>query len=271
MRGVSLTSTEAGRAELESALGKAKADAQGLSADLFAVTGLFATNASLRRAMTDPARPGDAKQQMLTQLLGKQISKPALAVLGALVGGRWANAHDLVDATETLGVEAALAGADKAGKLEELEDQLFRFARTIGGDVGLRDAFSARTEGTERKAALVKALIGTKASPEALALATQAAVAPRDQRTEQVLEGFVALAAKRRQKYVAQVRSAVALSDAQRERIASALERIYGHAIQVQADVDPSVIGGLRIEVAGETIDGSTLSRLSEVQRKIAS
>ena len=91
----------------------------------------------------------------------------------------------------------------------EVEEQLFRFSRTIAGDQGLRDAFSARAEGADRKAELVRRLLGGKAAPETVRLAVQAASVPRGMRTERVLEAHVEAAARRRRQRVAQVVAAV--------------------------------------------------------------
>jgi len=163
-----------------------------------------------------------------------------------------------------------LAAAENAGRLDAVEDELFRFSRVVAADVGLRDAFSARSEGSERKSELVHRLLDGKAAPETARLAVQAAVAPRGLRTEQVLENFVEAAAYRRRQLVAEVISAVPLTERQRERLGAALRRIYGRPIRLNTDVDPAVVGGLRVQLAGEVIDGTVLARLDDARRRLA-
>jgi F-type H+-transporting ATPase subunit delta len=270
MRGISRESFAAAQDRLEALLRAPSTDLSALSSDLFGITGVLAGSAGLRRALTDPARSGEAKAEMITRLLDGKVGGDALDLVAGLARARWGAAGDLTDAVESLGVEAALAQAERNGRLESVEDELFRFARTISGDVGLRDAFSSRTEGAERKRQLVSTLLGRQVGPESLALAEQAAAAPRGLRTERVLERFVAAAAVRRQQLVAEVVSAVPLGTTERDRLTAALQRIYGRAIQIHADVDPAVTGGLRVQVGGETVDGTIASRVDDARRRLA-
>jgi F-type H+-transporting ATPase subunit delta len=270
MLGISRESLAAARERIESLFRGGSTDQARLAGDLFGITGVLAGSAGLRRALTDPARSGEAKAQMITGLLHGKVGDDAIDLVSGLVRARWGSAADLTDAVEALGVDALLASAERAGRLESVEDELFRFARTIAGDVGLRDAFSARAEGAERKRALVRALLGGRVAAESVTLAEQAAGAPRGLRTERVLERFVAAAASRRQQLVAEVVSASPLTDEQRDRLIAALRRIYGRPIQVHADVDPNVVGGLRVQVGGETVDGTMLSRIEDARRRLA-
>jgi F-type H+-transporting ATPase subunit delta len=179
-------------------------------------------------------------------------------------------ANDLVDAVESLAADVVLAGADVAGRLDAVEDELFRFSRTISGDQGLRDAFSARTAGADRKGELVTRLLGGRVAPETVRLAVQAAAHPRGLRTEQVLEGYVEMAARRRRQVVAQVVAALPLDAEQRRRLGAALQRQYGRPVRLNVDVDPAVVGGLRVQVGGEVVDGTVSARLDEARRRLA-
>jgi F-type H+-transporting ATPase subunit delta len=275
MQGVSRESCGAGPGRLEALLAAPAGDASAagpaaVGEDLFGVTDLLAANPGLRRALTDPSRDGEAKASLVTRLLAGKIGGGAVDLLAGLVRDRWSRAGDLTDAVERLAVTAVLAGAERAGRLDAVEDELFRFARTIAGDQGLRDAFSARTEGTARKAGLVRNLLAGKAAPETVRLAVQAATAPRGLRTEQVLEGFVEAAAQRRQQLVAHVVAALPLTEAQRARLGAALQRQYGRPIRLNIDVDPEVVGGLRVEVGGEVVDGTMSARLDDARRRLA-
>ena len=254
---------------LESRLGAAGTDPARLGDELFAVSGLLGANPGLRRALTDPTRPDEAKAELARRLLGGQLHEPALGLVDRLVASRWSDPVDLVDATEELGASAVLAGAQREGRLDDVEDELFRFARTVAADTGLRDAFSQRTTGRDRKASLVHALLGGRARPETERLAVQAATAPRGLRTEQVLERYLACAARRRSQLVADVVAAVPLTEAQQRRLAGSLQRIYGRDIRVNLTVDPGVIGGLRVQVSGELLDDTVLARLGRARRSL--
>ena len=148
MRGVSSESFAAGRERLETLLAAARTDPAALGNDLFAVTDVLAANPALRRALTDPARDGEAKAALVHRIFNGRVSGAALDVVAGLARSRWSEAGDLTDVVETYATSALLAGAERAGRLDTVEDELFRFARTIEGDQGLRDAFSQRTTGS---------------------------------------------------------------------------------------------------------------------------
>ena len=281
MQGVSRATAAAGAESLEALLAAAARNAPDLAArnapdpavvgeQLFAVTDVLAGAAGLRRALTDPSREGEAKAALVARLFGGKLDGAVVDLLAGLVRGRWSRAGDLVDAIEGYAVSAVLAGAERSGRLDDVEDELFRFGRTVAGDQGLRDAFSSRTEGTARKAELVHTLLGGRAAPETLRLAVQAATRPRGLRTEQVLELFVEAAAERRRQLVAHVVAALPLTEQQRSRLAATLQRRYGRPIRLNIDVDPDVVGGLRVEVSGEVVDGTIAARLDEARRRLA-
>jgi F-type H+-transporting ATPase subunit delta len=260
----------AAQERLETLLSSATAEPAELGDDLFAVTALLAGNPGLRRALSDPARPADAKATLAERLLQGKVSGSALDLLGGLVRSRWNDSNDLVTAVDGLAVTALLFNAERAGRLDSVEDELFRFARTVSADVSLRDAFAARTAGAERKAELVRQLLAGKVTPETLRLVVQAAVSPRGLRTEQVLEHYLELAAGRRRQLVADVIAASPLTERQRTRLSTALQRIYGRDIRINLDVDPEVLGGLRIQVGGELIDSTMLARLRTARQALA-
>lgn len=250
--------------------GAPKADAETMGDELLAVSSLLGGNPGLRRALTDPTRQADAKADLVRQLLGGKLHAPALDLVLELVRSRWSAPVDLVDSAEDLGVAAILATAQRENRLDDVEDELFRFARTVAGDTGLRDAFSHRTVGAERKSELVRALLAGRARPETVRLAVQAATAPRGQRMEQALERYLAAAARRRRQLVADVISAVPLSAAQRNRLAASLQRIYDREMHLNLTVDPEVIGGMRIQVEGELLDSTVLARLGRAKRALS-
>jgi F-type H+-transporting ATPase subunit delta len=270
MRGISRDSLASGQERLEALLAAAGTDPAALAEDLFGVTGALAGSPSLRRALTDPSREGEEKATLAARLFTGKVSPAAADLVAGLVRNRWAAAGDLTDAVESFAVSAELSAAERAGRLDTVEDELFRFSRTISADQGLRDAFSARTQGADRKAALVRTLLGGKAAAETVRLAVQAAADPRGMRTEQVLDGFVEAAAQRRKQLVAEVTVAVPLAPAHRDRLAAALQRIYGRPVRLNVDVDPAMVGGVRVELGGEVVDGTIAGRLDEARRRLA-
>jgi len=268
MQGSSRAAFAAGRKAFAAVLGSGT-DWTVVAEDLFGVTSALDSSASLRRALVDPSRDATAKRGLVDSLFGPRISTAATSLLNVLVAQRWADDRDLSDATESLAVEAIVASAAVVGRLEALEDALFRFGRLVAADSGLRDALSAHGGDENVKAALVQTLLEGKSSTQAIRLVRQAAVWPRGRRFGHVLESYLAVAARRREQLTATVTAAVAVDEAQRERLAQALARIYHRAVQVTVVLDAAVIGGIRVQVGDEVIDGTILRRLQEAERAL--
>src|SRR5476649_296550 len=167
MQGSSRAAFAAGHDAFAVALGSG-AEGSALAEDLFGVTGALDSSASLRRALVDPSRDGTAKGGLVDVLFGPKISVAATALLKALVSERWSDDQDLGDATESLAVEAVVAAAEQGGRLDALEDDLFRFERVVAADTDLRNALSAQGGDESVKAALVEALLEGKASAETI-------------------------------------------------------------------------------------------------------
>lgn len=245
-------------------------DRTALADELLAVSALLDGNVGLRRALADPTREAAAKRELVRRLFGDKLGAPALSVLRTLAGGRWANERDFADAVESLAVEAVVVEAETAGRLDELEDELFRFGRVVSGSPELRAAVSDRARTPEDRAELVTSLLSGKATPEALRLARQAVLAPRGRKFDRVMEDYQAVAAKRREQLTATVTSAVPLDQGQRERLAGALGRIYGDSVQLNVVLDPEILGGIRVQIGDEVVDGTILRRLDDARRRLA-
>lgn len=268
--GVAKASLAAAQQVLDAQLATEGADAGRTGEDLFAVTSLLDSSVGLRRALTDPSREGSAKAEFVRRTFTGKIGTPAVETVAALASSRWTAGRDLSDAAERLAVVAVVTQAERSGHLDALEDELFRFSRTIAGNAQLRDALADRTAPDANRASLVSRLLLDKAAPETVQLARRVAVSPRGMRAERLLEEWVEVVAARREQLVAHVVSATPLSETQRERLAASLSRQYGRAISVTVDVDPHLVGGLRVSIGDDVIDGSIATRIDEARRRLA-
>lgn len=271
MRGTSRESLAAAEDRIEPLLATFDSEqARTVGEELFAVARLLDSSGSLRRALTDPSREGQAKADLADRLLGGRTSSATAALVAGLARDRWSEARDLADAVEHLGSVAVLSAAERDGVLDAVEDELFRFARLVEGDRRLSSALSDRALPTERKAGLVEQLLGGKVHPHTLVLARNVAAYPRGRALPEALDAFARTAARRRERLAAKVTAAVPLTEQQRERLSRALERIYGSRMSLNVDVDPEIMGGLRVQVGDELIDASVLTRLDEARRRLA-
>jgi F-type H+-transporting ATPase subunit delta len=269
VRGASRASLAEAREALETAIGAADDSGQ-LGEEFFAVAGLLDTQPSLLRALSDSSRPAQARGELAESLLEGKVSAPAVKLVIEVTKLRWSVPRDLVDAIEQLAVLAIVAAADAAGRLDDLEDELFRFSRIVGGNPGLRIALSDPFLAAEHKSELLDALLGGKVTAETMRLTTQAAIYPRGRSLDASLEEYARLAAERRERLVAEVHVAIPLTAKQRSRLAAALGAAYGHDVHLNIVIDPRVIGGMSVRIGDELIDGSTASRLAELRRRLA-
>ena len=245
-------------------------DAARLGEELFAVAALLDSSAGLRRALTDPSREADAKAALVGRLLDEKVSVDCAALVAGMARDRWSTSRDLADACEHLGALAVLGSAQSDGTLDTVEEELFRYGRIVDGDQGLAAAFGERKRSAADKATLVERLLSGKVLPQTLVLARQATTAPRGRRLQDVLEEFGRVAAQRRDRVVARVTAAVPLTEAQRERLSQVLAGVYERTMHLDLDIDPQLLGGLRVQVGDEVIDASVLTRLEEARRRLA-
>jgi F-type H+-transporting ATPase subunit delta len=270
MRGISRASL----AELEERLAPmtaSAATAMPLGNELLTVAGLLSSQPALRRALADPSRPAEARSALATSLLTGRVSEATASLVAAAVAARWSLPGDLTDAVEQLAAEAIVAAADAEGRLDELEDELFRFSRVVASQPELRIVLTNPFVSTDTKRALLEHLLAGKVTPEALRLITEATASPLGRSLDVSLEHYAHLAARRRERLVAEVRVAVALTDRQRGRLAATLTTAYGHQVHLNVVLDPRVAGGMTVRVGDELIDGSVATRLADARRKLAS
>ncbi|GAA3698938.1 F0F1 ATP synthase subunit delta [Terrabacter ginsenosidimutans] len=245
----------------------AGADRSRLAEELFAVVGVIDGSATLRRAVADPSREGADKAQLAERLFAGKISAETLVVLKGAFGQRWSSERDLTDALERYAVEAVIAEAESADRADRVEDELFRFERIVAADAELRAALVDTQAPSDKRADLVSSLLSDKVTPETLVLARQAVVAPRGRRFDRVLERYLETASSRREQQTATITSAVPLTDEDRTRLAAGLAAIYGGKVHVNTVVDPRVMGGIRVEIGDELIDGTVIRKLDAARR----
>jgi F-type H+-transporting ATPase subunit delta len=238
--------------------------------ELLAVAGLLAREPRLRRALSDPARAGQERAELAGELFGGKVGDETKALVMALVGARWPSASSLLDAVERLGVDALLASADRAGELADVEDELFRFGQVASGTPALAAALSDSTAGLDRRAELVRGLLDGKVRDVTLRLVILALHGFGGRGFEASLGRLVEMAAARRSREVAYVTTAVALTDAEEERLSARLGAMYGREISLKVDVDPSVVGGVRVLIGADLYDGTVARRLAQTRKALA-
>ncbi|MBM9619331.1 F0F1 ATP synthase subunit delta [Streptomyces zhihengii] len=270
MNGASREALAAAHESLDALTDSTSADAAKLAGELAAVTALLDREVSLRRVLTDPAQSGEAKAELAGRVLDGQIGGQTVDLIKGMVRARWSQSRDLVDSLEELAATADLTSAQKTGRLDNVEDELFRFGRILATSPELRSALTDRAATAAAKGELLGSLLGGKAEKVTERLIVGLVTHPRGRSLEAGLDSLSKLAAERRDRMVAVVTSAVPLTEAQKQRLGAGLARIYGREMHLNLEVDPEVLGGISVRVGDELINGTVQERIDEAKRRIA-
>ncbi|MDI2028705.1 F0F1 ATP synthase subunit delta [Saccharopolyspora sp. TS4A08] len=255
---------------LQATDGAQAAEITGLADELFGVAALLGRESTLRRALADASTDAQSRENLARGLLETKVGARALPVIVEAVRARWSSPNDLVGGLEQLARTALLVQAERAGRLDAVEDELFRLGRIIGSEVDLERLLSDPSGDPAAKTAVLDRLIEGKVEPVTLELVRQLVARPRGRRVSEGLEELAELSAKRRERSVAHIRSAFPLSAEQQDRLSRTLQRIYARPIALHLEIDPGVEGGLLIKVGDEVIDGSVTGRLQTLRRDLA-
>ena len=241
-----------------------------LGNELFAVVGLLDNEHGLRRALSDPGKPAAEKAAVASALLHGKVTGRTESLVVAAVESRWATSGDMVDAIEQLAIEALVLTAEAEDGLDDLEDGLFRFGRVVAGQPELRAALASTSLPADGKDELLSTLLRGKVTPVTLRLITQMVTHPRGRALPVALDMCATIAAQRRQQLIAVVRSVAELTAAQQRRLADTLAAAYGHRVHLNIVIDPTVMGGISVQIGDELIDGTAARKLAAVRRKLA-
>lgn len=233
---------------------------------LLAAGRAIAGSSQLRAVLSDPSIPGEEKSALLGRIFST-LDATAAKLLGGVVASRWSDSDELVDGIETLGIRALAAAA---GEQAGLEGELFAVGRAVASDPDLELALGSKLGDPAAKAAVVTQLIGRKASPATVAILTHLVQSPRGRRIGELVAGAAETVASAAGRVIATVTAATPLSAAQQTRLAAALTAQHGRPVQVDVIVDPAVLGGLRVQVGDEVVDGTVSSRLTDLRLQLA-
>ena len=236
--------------------------------DLFALAGLMDREPRLRKALTDPAADPQARRALLADVVSGRVSAVAASLAGETVGVRM-HEDDLAAILDDLASEALFTAAERAGELERVEDEIFRFSRIYQGAADLRQALTDPVVPDEQKRAVVDDLLAGKARDVTVRLVTELIGRGRTHDLDRALAALAEQAAARRGRVVAEVRTAVELDDARLERLGAALERETGRRVELHVIIDPGVVGSLAVRVGDELYDGTVRRQLDAARERL--
>ncbi|WP_433369629.1 F0F1 ATP synthase subunit delta [Actinoplanes sp. CA-142083] len=238
--------------------------------EVLSVAGLLRAQPGLRRALTDPSRPGAERAGLLRSLLAGKLAEVTVDTLTTLVDGRFSKPTELLDVTERLGADILLRSAEKAGTLADVEDELFRFAQIVSGNARLAVTLGDPSAPTPLRVKLVEDLLKGKAQPATVRLVEVGLEGFGGRSFESSLTRLVELTAAKRDREVAYVTVARPLSDDDEQALAAKLSDIYDRPVSLKVVVDPAIIGGVSVRVGADLYDGTILRRLNTARQAFA-
>lgn len=234
--------------------------------ELFAAARVIGDSSHLSAALADAAAPSAARAQVVSDVFGKALHPTAVLLLVTVVEQRWSSVSDLIYGINETAIRAASIAAPDA----DIEEELFRFSRTVADNAELELALGGRRGDATAKGTLVDTLLGGRASEATTLIVASIVRQTGDRRVRQLLSWAMKTVADQRERKVATVVSAVPLSAAQVDRLSAALAKKYGTRVSLNSVIDPTVVGGLRVQIADDVIDASVSSRLADLRQRLA-
>jgi F-type H+-transporting ATPase subunit delta len=191
----------------------------------------------------------------------------ARAVLESLASGRWSTEDDFVAGIERLGIRAVASSAPTS---VSVDDELFAFSTAVSSNAELELALGSKLGSAEGKVALVTKLLSGKASPQTVAILRALLAQPRGRRIGELVRYASTVVAEAFNHTIATVTTASPLTTAQTDRLATALSARYGSTIRINQLVDPAIVGGMRVQIGDDVIDGSIATRLTDLRLQLA-
>jgi F-type H+-transporting ATPase subunit delta len=233
--------------------------------NLFELARVLRQEPRLRRALTDVSADPSAKAELATALFSGKVDDIATGLVAKAAEQRWTATHDLPDVLERLGVERLVRSAEDPGRIA---DELFAVERMLHSAPELRIALADPARSVADKQGLLESLLSGK-TLAATARLVELAVSGSHRTVGLALADYQRIAASVQDGRVATVRTARQLTDAEVRRLEAALKRQYHRTVHLNMVVEPDLIGGLRIEIGDDVIDGSVANRLDDARRRL--
>jgi F-type H+-transporting ATPase subunit delta len=267
----------------------------GLAADLEAIEQLVLSNGQLRAALTDTAVAGPARRAVMLDLLEGKVGPEArrLAAFACMeveapevptaLGWVSTRVRHLAEGQEEEPGLSLLQSRQRVGgfatavhesmsttELESQEDDLFRFARIVEATPALRAALTDRDLDVAARQGLVTQLLEGKIPVSSLALARYAVTGGRARDIVGTLDYLVEITAQARGWRIARVRAAAEIDESQRAELTESLGTLAGAPVELQVEVDESLLSGALIRIGDLQVDATARGRIDALREHFA-
>ncbi|WP_270552977.1 F0F1 ATP synthase subunit delta [Bifidobacterium pseudocatenulatum] len=245
-------------------------DAWRIGNELFTITSALDHNIQLERALTDPSRPVEDKVAVVKTLIGDQAHPLVMEIMSDLVSRRWSRVSDIANAVEDFGVDGIMYYADYTNTTLQVSIELAELHSALLNLPVVRTKLYDATVSSEARVKLLYSLIGdadfTKVTKR---LAEHATCNLRNRRYLQTIQWLINKFSRHMGESMVTVTTATPLSKEQVEKLIAIYSAKTGHPVHINSVVDPTVMGGMRIQVGDEVTDNTVVAQLQHLQRTV--
>lgn len=245
-------------------------DAWRIGNELFTITSALDHNIQLERALTDPSRPVEDKVAVVKTLIGDQAHPLVMEIMSDLVSRRWSRVSDIANAVEDFGVDGMMYYADYTNTTLQVSIELAELHSALLNLPVVRTKLYDATVSSEARVKLLYSLIGdadfTKVTKR---LAEHATCNLRNRRYLQTIQWLINKFSRHMGESMVTVTTATPLSKEQVEKLIAIYSAKTGHPVHINSVVDPTVMGGMRIQVGDEVTDNTVVAQLQNLHRKV--
>ena len=245
-------------------------DAWRIGNELFTITSALDHNIQLERALTDPSRPVEDKVAVVKTLIGDQAHPLVMEIMSDLVSRRWSRVSDIANAVEDFGVDGMMYYADYTNTTLRVSIELAELHSALLNLPVVRTKLYDATVSSDARVNLLYSLIGdadfTKVTKR---LAEHATCNLRNRRYLQTIQWLINKFSRHMGESMVTVTTATPLSKEQVEKLIAIYSAKTGHPVHINSVVDPTVMGGMRIQVGDEVTDNTVVAQLQHLQRTV--
>ena len=238
--------------------------------ELFTLTSLLDHNIQVERALTDPSRPVKDKVDVLNTLVGGQAHPMTMEIMADLVGRKWSRVSDIANAVEDFGVDAMMYYADATDQTLKVAVELAQLHSALLNLPVVRSKLYDASVPSETRVKLFRELFADKGlNTITMRLAEHATCNLRNRRYLTTIQWLINKFSRHMGESMVTVTTASPLSEEQITKLTAIYSKKVGRAVHINSVVDPSVLGGMRIQVGDEVTDNTVVAQLENLHRTV--
>lgn len=245
-------------------------DAWRIGNELFTITKVLDDSIQLERALTDPSRPVADKVAVLKELLGDNAHPMTMEIMTDLVSRRWSRARDIANAVEDFGVDAMMYYADATDATLQVSIELSELHSALLNLPVVRAKLYDYQATSEARVKLFREVFSGKTlNKVTMRLAEHATCNLRRRRYLETIQWLINKFSRHMGESMVTMTTATPLKKEQIKRLVEVYSAKVGRQVHINSVVDPTVLGGMRIQVGDEVTDNTVVAQLQNLHRKV--